>query len=90
MALPLLVVAVVLALRVMPAKGTSLLVLLDVGLAWFSALSAMVLVPTDVSTTLEVSPFTYIVDRLSAAVLKLRTAFPAIARCSAVVVHSND
>jgi len=54
-ALPLLVGAIVMALRVMPAKGTSWLVHLDVGLAWFSALSAMVLVPTDVSTTLEVT-----------------------------------
>jgi hypothetical protein len=53
-ALPLLVGAIVMALKVMPAKGTSWLVHLDVGLAWFSALSAMVLVPTDVSTTLEV------------------------------------
>jgi len=50
----LLVGAIVMALKVMPAKGTSWLVHLDVGLAWFSALSAMVLVPTDVSTTLEV------------------------------------
>ena len=54
MALPLLVGAIGTALRVMPAKGTSWLVHLDVGLAWFSALSAMVLVPTDVSTTMEV------------------------------------
>ena len=53
-ALPLLVGAIGMALKVMPAKGTSWLVHLDVGLAWFSALSAMVLVPTDVSTTLEV------------------------------------
>lgn len=54
-ALPLLLIAIFFALRVMPAKGTSWLVHVDVGLAWFSALSAMVLVPTDVSTTLEVS-----------------------------------
>ena len=54
MALPLLLIAIFFALRVMPAKGTSWLVHIDVGLAWFSALSAMVLVPTDVSTTLEV------------------------------------
>lgn len=53
-ALPLLAAAIVLGLRVMPAKGTSWLVHVDVGLAWFSALSTMVLVPTDVATTLEV------------------------------------
>lgn len=53
MALLLLLTAIFLALRVMPARGTSPLVYLDVGLAWFAALSAMILVPTDVSTTLE-------------------------------------
>lgn len=53
-ALPLLLAAILFALRVMPARGTSWLVHADAGLAWFSALSAMVLVPTDVSTTLEV------------------------------------
>lgn len=54
-ALPLLLVAIFFALRIMPAKGTSWLVHLDVGLAWFSAISTLVLVPTDVATTLEVS-----------------------------------
>ena len=61
MALPLLLIAIFFALRVMPAKGTSWLVHVDVGLAWFSALSAMVLVPTDVSTTLEV-PFIVVTE----------------------------
>lgn len=73
-ALPLLLAAIVFALRVMPARGTSWLVHLDVGLAWFSALSAMVLVPTDVSTTLEAGLFAsrhhFAMKRWSAYILR--------------------
>lgn len=67
--LPLLILAIVSALRVMPAKGTSWLVHLDVGLAWFAALSTLVLVPTDVSTTLEVRRNKWSVARVGSEAL---------------------
>ncbi|KAK9804797.1 hypothetical protein WJX72_005995 [[Myrmecia] bisecta] len=51
--LPLLVGAILFMLRLMPSKGTSWLVKLDVGLAWFAALSTLVLVPTDVAHALQ-------------------------------------
>lgn len=51
--LPLLAAAVVAGLLVMPVRGTSPLVLVDVGLAWFAALSTLVLVPTDVASALQ-------------------------------------
>ena len=38
----------------MPSRRSSWTVKLDVGLAWFSALSVLVLVPTDVASTLQV------------------------------------
>lgn len=53
--IPLLVAAVVYGLRYMPSRRSSWAVKLDVGLAWFSALSVLVLVPTDVASTLQVS-----------------------------------
>eukprot|EP00884_Botryococcus_braunii_P007317 jgi/Botrbrau1/16587/Bobra.0068s0018.2 len=51
--LPLLAAAVAVGLVVMPVRGTSPLVLADVGLAWFAALSTLVLVPTDVASALQ-------------------------------------
>ena len=54
MALPLLAAAVVCGLVFMPIKGTSLVVRLDVGLAWLAALSILLLVPTDVANALQV------------------------------------
>ncbi|KAL3146885.1 hypothetical protein ABBQ38_014857 [Trebouxia sp. C0009 RCD-2024] len=51
--IPLLVAAVVYGLRYMPSRRSSWAVKLDVGLAWFSALSVLVLVPTDVASTLQ-------------------------------------
>lgn len=52
--LPMLAAAVATGLVMMPVRGTSPLVLADVGLAWFAALSTLVLVPTDVASALQV------------------------------------
>mmetsp|Transcript_8614 Transcript_8614/g.25881 ORF Transcript_8614/g.25881 Transcript_8614/m.25881 type:complete len:758 (+) Transcript_8614:498-2771(+) len=54
--LPMLVGGILYMLRFMPAPDTHWAVKLDVGLAWFAALSTLVLVPTDVATTLEDEP----------------------------------
>lgn len=51
-ALPLLLFAVSTALLWLPSKSTGWFVRLDVGLAWFAALATLILVPTDVATTL--------------------------------------
>lgn len=48
-------VAIIYGLRYMPSRRTSWTVKLDVGLAWFAALSTLVLVPTDVATAMQVS-----------------------------------
>lgn len=53
---PLLVVAIIYGLRYMPSRRTNWTVKLDVGLAWFAALSTLVLVPTDVATAMQVGP----------------------------------
>lgn len=50
---PLVLLAIVSGLLVVPAKGTALTVRLDVGLAWLAALSIFVLVPLDVASTLQ-------------------------------------
>jgi len=48
---------VLLGLLVMPAKrSVSLSVRVDVGLAWFAALSTLVLVPTDIAHALQARP----------------------------------
>jgi hypothetical protein len=57
--LPLLAAAVGVELVLMPVRGTSALVLLDVGLAWFAALSTLVLVPTDVASALQVQKVSF-------------------------------
>lgn len=44
----------VLVLLVMPMHGVDWLVRLDVGVAWIAALSTLLLVPADVSHTLQV------------------------------------
>ena len=46
--------AIIYGLSYMPSRRSSWAVKLDVGLAWFSALSVLVLVPTDVASTLQV------------------------------------
>jgi len=51
---PLLVAAIIYGLSYMPSRRSSWAVKLDVGLAWFSALSVLILVPTDVASTLQV------------------------------------
>ncbi|KAL6768158.1 hypothetical protein ACKKBF_B38030 [Auxenochlorella protothecoides x Auxenochlorella symbiontica] len=51
-ALPLVVCTVVYGLVWLPSPSTGLLVRLDVGLAWGAALATLILVPTDVATTL--------------------------------------
>ena len=51
-ALPLVGAAVVAAALWLPSKSTGWFVRLDVGLAWFAALATLILVPTDVATTL--------------------------------------
>ena len=53
MSVPLVLLAIVAGLLVVPAKGTPLTVRLDVGLAWLAALSIFVLVPLDVASTLQ-------------------------------------
>lgn len=58
--IPVLVAAVIYGLRYMPSRRSSWAVKLDVGLAWFSALSVLVLVPTDVASTLQVRSCTCI------------------------------
>ena len=75
--IPLLVAAVVYGLRYMPSRRSSWAVKLDVGLAWFSALSVLVLVPTDVASTLQVSSHRVLISNVEcdAAV----TAFAALA-----------
>ncbi|DBA73319.1 hypothetical protein WJX77_000394 [Trebouxia sp. C0004] len=50
---PLLVAAIIYGLSYMPSRRSSWAVKLDVGLAWFSALSVLILVPTDVASTLQ-------------------------------------
>ena len=52
--LPLVLLAVAGGLWAIPQRGTPWLVLLDVGLAWFSALATLVLVPIDVASALQV------------------------------------
>lgn len=54
--MPLLLLGILYMLRFMPAADTHWAVKLDVGLAWFAALSTLVLVPTDVATTLQDEP----------------------------------
>lgn len=55
MAVPLVLLLIVAGLLVMPAKrSVSLGVRLDVGLAWFAALSTLILVPTDIAHALQV------------------------------------
>ncbi|GAB4813329.1 hypothetical protein N2152v2_000375 [Parachlorella kessleri] len=51
-ALPVVIAALVTALLWLPSKTTGWFVRLDVGLAWFAALATLILVPTDVATTL--------------------------------------
>ena len=54
-ALPLVGVLIVTGLLTMPAKHfVPLSVRIDVGLAWFAALSTLILVPTDVANALQV------------------------------------
>lgn len=54
-ALPLVGVLIVTGLVTMPAKHfVPLSVRIDVGLAWFAALSTLILVPTDVANALQV------------------------------------
>ncbi|KAK9795930.1 hypothetical protein WJX73_006763, partial [Symbiochloris irregularis] len=50
---PLIILAILWGLSIMPIRGTSLPVRLDVGLAWLAALSILLLVPTDVASTLQ-------------------------------------
>lgn len=73
--IPLLVAAVVYGLRYMPSRRSSWAVKLDVGLAWFSALSVLVLVPTDVASTLQVSNRVLLFVAVCGAVV---TAFASI------------
>ena len=73
--IPLLVAAVVYGLRYMPSRRSSWAVKLDVGLAWFSALSVLVLVPTDVASTLQVSSHVLLFVAVYGAVV---TAFASI------------
>ena len=57
MAVPLVLLLIVAGLLVMPAKrSVSLSVRVDVGLAWFAALSTLVLVPTDIAHALQARP----------------------------------
>ncbi|KAK2076006.1 hypothetical protein QBZ16_001342 [Prototheca wickerhamii] len=51
-ALPMVVCLVLYGLIWLPSKSTGLAVRIDVGLAWGAALATLVLVPTDVATTL--------------------------------------
>lgn len=51
-ALPLVVCTIVYGLFWLPRPSTGVLVRVDVGLAWGAALATLVLVPTDVATTL--------------------------------------
>ena len=56
-AVPLVLLLIVAGLLVMPAKrSVSLSVRVDVGLAWFAALSTLVLVPTDIAHALQARP----------------------------------
>ena len=59
---PLLVVAIIYGLRYMPSRRTSWTVKLDVGIAWFAALSTLVLVPTDVATAMQVDKHVWLAD----------------------------
>lgn len=59
----------------MPSRRSSWAVKLDVGLAWFSALSVLVLVPTDVASTLQVSSHVLLFVAVYGAVV---TAFASI------------
>lgn len=51
-ALPTVVLLVLYGLIWLPSKTTGLAVRVDVGLAWGAALASLILVPTDVATTL--------------------------------------
>ena len=51
-ALPMVVCLVLYGLIWLPSKSTGLAVRIDVGLAWGAALATLILVPTDVATTL--------------------------------------
>ena len=54
-ALPLVLVLIGAGLLIMPAKrSVSWAVRADVGLAWFAALSTLILVPTDIANALQV------------------------------------
>ena len=66
-ALPILAAAILWGLLLMPIKGTSLAVRLDVGLAWLAALSIL-LVPTDVANALQVDRSTSDTEELQAQV----------------------
>ena len=52
-----LLLAMVVVLLIMPMRGVGWLVRLDVGVAWLAALSTLLLVPADVSHTLQVAHF---------------------------------